>query len=449
MPWIEQQLVANGVTAEGRVVVPKAVLEIITNTQVATIAVNAGGTGYVVGETFELATGTAVALNGVNITAKGRVTSEAAGVVTGVELLSAGAYPSGTQPTATAGATTNASAAGNDDLTVDVTMSAALWTQDDSDYTDLLTNFEWIATSTKASNAPTVGMRSQLSGSDDGMQLLTASGYDSGSVWTNQPGAPPTMSMFVALPNQDPMLYVSVTDRRVNFMVTDGTFKQYGTTGLFIPFVDVASNYPFPGACFGQSTTVRAFNESRNTLNAGVVNPYDPLSIIGPYQYRNNLSTAWFGISADNGIGADIAEAVIWPALDADSSYDFNHAPVPAGSSAPASAMNPFNSADVTGSFEDDQAAVGWFKSNQSTAGEQGVAPLGPGSQLHYTVQAHIIANNPDNAQPIGVVDGFEAIHGRGLVAFDEVETEAGARYLVFNDTNTADLWRWVAMEKL
>lgn len=449
MPWIQQQLIADGITAEGRVVVPKAILETIINTQVLTLAVNAGGTGYVVGETFDLFTGTAVAVNGASILATGRVVAEAAGVVSAVEILSAGAYPSGTQPTASAGATTNASLAGNDDLTVDVTMQANQYTQDSSDYVNLLTNFEWICSSIKAANAPTIGMRSRLSASNDGMQFLTASSYDLGSTWLAQPGAPPTNEMYMALPNQDPILYLSVTDRRVNVMVTDGTFKQYAGVGLFIPFTDVAANYPFPGFCHGNARSVLAFNSNRGTTNSGIVNPIDPGAAIGCYQYRDNLSPSWFGISLNNSVGGEVAVAQLWPAQDADTLYDFNHAPVPAGSSVAAGSMNPFSSTMPTGSFEDDENSTGWFRSNQSSGGPQGIAPLGPGGQMHYTVQPHIISNQTDVSQPIGVLDGWEAIHGRGLNAFDEVATEGGQRYLVFNETNTPDLWRWVAMEKL
>lgn len=451
MPWIQQTLIADGVTAEGRVVVPKAILDVIINTHVATIAVGTnGGTGYVVGETFELATGTPIAINGANFHCVGRVTSVSAGVVTGVELLSAGAYPSGAQPTLTNGATQNSSAAGDNALTVTVTMSAATWTQDSSTYTNLTTNFEWLATSTKASNPPTIGMQSQLSGSNDGMRLQIASGYDSGSSWNAQPGSPPTQSFYLAVPNQDPDIYISVTDRRVNVLVSDGTFKQYLTLGLFIPFVDVASNYPFPGIAGGQSTSVRAFNESwGSTVNGGIVNPIDfNASTIGCYQYRDNLSPTWFGISQDNNNGGDVARSQIWPAQDDDARWQLNHAPVPTGSLAPSSEMNPFTDDRHTGSFEDD-AAQGWFRTNQSTDGAQGPAPLGVNDQLHFTVQAHIASNQTGNAQLIGIIDGLEAVHGRGLDAFDEIVTEGGQRFLVFNDTNTNDLWRWVAMEKL
>ena len=128
MPWIEQQLIADGVTAEGRVVVNKALLEMITNDQVLTLAVNAGGTGYVVGEIFDIVGGTALAVNGATFNATGRVTAESGGVVSAIEILSSGAYSA--DPTLTGAATTNASLAGNDDLPVDITMQTARWTQD-------------------------------------------------------------------------------------------------------------------------------------------------------------------------------------------------------------------------------------------------------------------------------------------------------------------------------
>lgn len=451
MPFIQQQLVADGVTAEGRVVVPKAILEIAINDQVLTMAVNAGGTGYAVGDTFELSTGTAVALNTANFTAKGRVTSVSAGVVTGVEIISAGAYT--LDPTATGGATTTLTGVGSG-LTINTTMQTARWTQDSSDYVDLLTNFEWLATSVKASNAPTVGVRSRLSGSFDSMQLQVASGYDVGSTWLNQPGSPPTNEFYVNLPNQNPEIFVSVTERRINFLVTDNgrNDKQYGGVGLFIPYVDVASNYPFPGFVHGQSRSVRDFLESYQQSsfsggNAGVVHPMDLQSgELGPYQYRNNLSSEWRGVSHDNNNGADTAFAQIWPDQSDDSRYSLNHAPVPAGSSASAADMNPFNSTNNVGSLKEDDPQA-WFDTGDSSQGSQGPAPLGLGGQLHFTVQPHIISNQLNDVQVVGFVDGWEAVHGVGLAVFEEIATEGGRRYIVFNDTDSTALNRWVAME--
>lgn len=446
MPWIEQQLIADGVTAEGRIVTAKAILEIIVNSQVITLAVNVGGTGYVVGETFDIVGGTAIAVNGSSIVARGRVVTEAAGVVTGVEILSAGAYS--TLPGVSAIATTNSSAAGNDDLTVDLTTQVPQWTQDSSDYVDLLTDFEWLATSIKATNTPTVGQQTILSASNDSLRLVAASGYDVGQTFLSQPGAPPTNEFYVNVPNSAPQIYVSVTERRVNFMISDGTFKQYGGFGLFIPITDVAGNYPFPGFVHGQTRTVQAFNAVFSTTNRGLVHPINlTAGQVGPYQYRNNLSTEWFGISEQNNDGNDVARAQLWPEVAAVADYEFNNAPVPAGSLATAGQMDPFASSVQAGSIEENL----WFESDAvgGEVGSQGPQPLGPGSQLHFTVVPHIISNKLNESMVIGYIDGWEAVHGRGLAAFDEIATAAGRRYLVFNDTNGASVARWVAMEKL
>jgi hypothetical protein len=447
MPWIEQQLIADGVTAEGRIVVNKAILEMITNDQVLTLAVNAGGTGYVVGETFDIVGGTALAVNGATFNATGRVTAESGGVVSGIEILSSGAYSA--DPTLTGATTTNASAAGNDDLTVDITMQTARWTQDESDYVDLLTNFEWLGTSVKSTNAPTIGGQSQLSGANDGIRIQIASGYDSGSTWLAQPGAPPSNNFYVNLPNGDPQLYVSITERRVNFMVSNGSNHQYGGMGLFIPITDVAGNYPFPGFAHGQSTTVRAITESRSaSLNSGLVNPLDNGGF-GPYQYRDNLSSLWFSISNNNNGGAESSNAQIWPDQSEWGNWEFNYAPVPAGSTATAVMMNPLTQnkraecAFLESEWFETAAPPGTFDQ------PQGPQPLGPGNQLHFTCVAHIISNKTNESMIIGYVDGWENVHGRGLTVFDEIATASGRRYLVFQDTGSTELWRWVAMEKL
>lgn len=444
MPFIEQQLSADGVASEGRVVANKALLEIITNTHVATMAVNAGGTGYAVNDTFRLNTGTPVVVNGDSFHAVGRVTAEAAGVVTAIEITSAGAYPSGTQPTASGGATTTLTGAGSG-LTIDTTMQAALWTQDSSTYTDLLTLFDWLATSTKASNPPTIGGSSQLSGANDGIRITVATSYSGILPWNGQPGSPPTNNFYLACPNQDPKLYVSTTERRVNVLITDGTNRQYGGAGLFIPFVDADSNYPFPGVIYGQATTVRSFAETFGASNRGIVHPID-FSGLGCYQYRNNLSTEWFGITENNANGVDVCRAQIWPFMQQDNNWSFLYAPVPTGSGASSTDMNPFNSTNPVGSFKDNET-TGWFSSGVSTAGAQGPAPLGIGTQLHFTCQAHIISNQTNDVQMIGVIDGFEAVHGRGLSNFDEIQNQDGRRYIVFADTLTTAAEDWVAME--
>lgn len=450
MPFIHQPLIADGVLAEGRVVLAEAILQAITNSNVLTMTVGAaGGAGYVVGETFDVNTGTAVALNGASFVATGRVTSVSVGVVTGVELLSAGAYT--VNPTLTGSATTNSSGAGNNALTVNLTMQTARWTEDTSTFTTLLANHEWLATSVKTTNKPTIGVRSLLSGADDGIRLQCATGFDGGATWDAQPGSPPTNEFVMTCPNQNPDMYLSVTERRVNVLVTDGTFKQYGQLGLFIPFVDVDTNYPFPGIVAGNTRVMRQFNinyeqSSFSGGRAGIVHPMDlQVGEAGPYQYRNNLSTEWFGLSHDNNFGSDLAEAQIWPDQGAESRYQMQFPPVPAGSAASAADMDPFNSNQESGPFDEEV----WFASDDQTdeTGSQGPQPLGTGSQLHFTTEAQIIQNRPNDPQPIGIIDGFENVHLQGLTAFDEIVAPGGRRFLVFNDTNATQLWRGVAME--
>ena len=132
MPFIEQQLTADGVSEEGRHIVTEALYEIITNDHIeALTAVAVGGTGYAVGDTFRLDVGTPVQVNGDDFHATGRVTAvgspEPDGVVTAIEIISSGAYTAlplgGASPeTEVSGAATvTLTGAGDDALTVDLT----------------------------------------------------------------------------------------------------------------------------------------------------------------------------------------------------------------------------------------------------------------------------------------------------------------------------------------
>jgi len=98
--------------------------------------------------------GTAVSINGVSVIARGVVVAIAGDDVTEVKITSSGIYTS--LPGTTDVATTNASGIGDDLLTVDLTTQAAQWTQDRSTFVDLTTDYEWIASSVKTSNAPTM-----------------------------------------------------------------------------------------------------------------------------------------------------------------------------------------------------------------------------------------------------------------------------------------------------
>lgn len=445
MPFIEQQLSADGVAQDGRIVMATAIADVITNDHVLTISVGtSGGTGYAVGDTFSLddAANVPLVVQGDSFRAVVRVTSVAAGVVDGVELVSAGAYT--TLATNTNNATTTLTGAGTG-CQIDIdTIQTALWTQDERtnlDNIDFQTNGDFLATSVKATNAPLMGIRSIISATNDSIELTMGSSYDNGLPWDAQAGSPVSSAFFVNCPNQDPKLYLSVSERRVNFLITDsaGVNFQYGGIGLFLPFVDDAANYPFPGLIHGQTTSVQAFTTPYSSSNRGIVHPWGTTSIIC-YQYRDNLSTEWLGITEDNSQSSN-PRAVIWPHQGDDGAYSFSRAPVPTTPVGDTDAADMVPT-DDGGSFRD----IIWFQVS-ADAEAQGPAPLGLGSQLHFTSQVVIIQNRPANCQLIGTVDGWEAVHGRGLNALDEIQTSSGRRYLVFPDTASSSAHLWVAME--
>ncbi len=456
MPFIQQQLSADAVATDGRVVLATAVLLAITNDHVATVAVNAGGTGYAVGDTVRLNAGTPVSVNGDDFHATVRITAESAGVATGVELISWGSYT--TLPGTTGIATVTLTGAGSG-LTVDLTTDTAKWTENSRtnlDNIDFQTDGDWLCTSVKTTGAPTIGMRSSASGAFDAVQLLTATSFDNGLPWRDQPGNPPQSDFWMSCPNQNPTMYLSTSERRVNLLITNSAlvFRQYGGMGLFIPFTDVDANYPFPGIVHAQSTSIRDFTETFNSANQGLLHPIN-FSSPGCYQIRDNLSTAWLGVTSSNSAGSQTTVPnIMWPDAGLRSLYSFNLAPVPtlgvggvdAFDMVPGAGSNGGSTSDysnIYGSFNDDN----WFETDAEAQMPQGIAPYGLGNQLHFTVQAHLISVKLNDCQMIGFIDGYENIHLRGLSDFDEIQSPDGRRYIVFSDTGSSVLYRGVAME--
>ena len=221
MPFVHQTQTPNGTTEIGAVTASKEILDIITAGQILTIAYNSAGTGYVVGETFEFnvgATIAGVAKTGLDgpIVCRGVVTAEAAGVPSAVKILSAGAYS--TLPTGATATTQNASAGGTG-LVLSFTTQAARWTEDrgvsgaTNPYVDDNTDFEWICTSVKATNAPTIGYFSDTAGANGAILLLTASGFSSIAAFGGQPGAPTTQKPYVSVANSGTIdVYLSITE---------------------------------------------------------------------------------------------------------------------------------------------------------------------------------------------------------------------------------------------
>lgn len=454
MSFIHESLTADGVSALGRIVAAKALLDIVSNDHIETVAsIVAGGTGYAVGEEFDLTTGSGTA--GVAVyAARGVVTAESAGVVTAARIISAGAYstlPAGNISTA------NASLGGDDALTLTVTTQAAYWTVDRDTYTDDLTDLEWIATSTKSTNPATVGMETDQSAGNGYGRLLAATGFNGGSAFEGQPGASPVTITLVAFPATNPEIYVSTTERRVNFLIRSGNNVQLGVIGMFIPFTDTEANYPLPLAAFGQaraalpfSTAMTRSGANPNTGTASVVNAM-PNTLNGspnPYHYLDNLSAEWLSICELNGNGAEDARSQIWPQKQGYQDYSFTFAPQLSSGN-----TNPFTAgAFLSGILADNESSsdTGWFEGADGSAiGVQGVSALGPNARTSLIVQPHIISNQPSDVQIIGIIDGLQAVHGVGLTAFEDIVTAAGSRFLVFPDTNSPGLNRWVAMERV
>ncbi len=451
MPFLNHVLNATATFEEGRVVFAKAILDIITGDHVATMAVNAGGTGYAVGDTFRLTTGTAKGV-GANLNAfeaRGEVTAVSGGVVTAVKIQSAGAYS--VDPTLSGGATETITGAGDDGLTIDVTMQGALWTVDTDDYTDEETDFEWIATSSKSTNPPTVGIQTITSTGNDAVRHFTASSYDNLSTWGSQPDSNP-ITVYTNVPSQNPEIFISVTERRINFVARDGNNVQVGGVGLFLPQVGNEAEYPFPALTHGQTPGVRAMSEQYNAdgnglFNASIIHPNAFTTVQHASYYRDNLSAGWKRFA--DGATAAAVDAAIWPRSGFDSDYSLTHAPQVSGFGTNPIRDAPNTSEHILTDQMGNGSSGGWFHNPGGFAGGvQGTAPIGTGGQSSFVVDAHMIQVDGGVSQVIGLVDGFAAVHGVGLTAFEEIESHNEAsRYIVFPDTNTAVVEDWVAME--
>jgi len=471
MSFLNEQLVANGGSGSpstlGRIVASKAIFDFITADSIAAIVVNGGGSKYVVGETFDIVV---AGSPGAIFTARGVVVTvddsgSPQGVVTEVKIISGGAYSTLVQSpeiVLTGLATANASAGGDDLMTVDITPEVAHWAEDRGaggqspvgvfDFVDGNTDFEWICSSLKASNPPTIGLETAETTGDGYVNLLVATGYDAGQIFTSQPSV--IVNARLMMPASDPQIYISSTERRVNIMIRDGNFVQYGTIGFFIPFTDTEANYPFPGAQFGQTVGALPFSSSRvenqgtpGLANSGVVNAMPINSgqaAAGPYWFRDNLSPQWLNICEATGESVNL-RAQMWPNNQDKQQYAHTYAAEVDGWGTDPVTDSPNNGEGI---LADNTLVSGWFQSNEGGArGIQGVAPLGLGNRLSFVVQPHIIANQTGDVQIIGILDGYEAVHGRGLTAFEEIVQFNGKRYVVFPDTNSGEVWRWVAME--
>lgn len=446
MPFIAEQLTADGVTTLGRIVWTKAVLDTITAYTVTDIlSIVAGGSGYVVGETFEINDGTAI------FVARGEVLAVGGGgAVTSARITSSGAYS--VPPTISGSPTTNASASGDNALVVSVNVEAPLWIVDNNTYVNASTDFQWIAHSTKADLPPYVGMRTK-GGATPRIFIQGQLPYNSLASFAGQPGkspgdidSPDGRGACINAAESDPVLFLSQTERRIVFVMADPPRYQLGYAGLFVPFTDDPANYPYPmcvaGTCIPSSTLT--ISDALNTGgqsdvrlgHSSIVHPWIDSDIGATdescYYIRDNLSPSWLEVDG----GTTSGHIYIWPA----------HADTANATLAPqvnSLGTDPF--ALPVGAIGDDS----WFDADGSGANTPGVAPFGAKGRSVLPIPLQLIKTAANQVEVIGYIDGVYAVHGRGLTEEDRVEDLVGTRLLVFPDVGGAPLSKWCAIAEV
>jgi hypothetical protein len=109
-----------GTGVNGHIGMLDKLIEVVTSRNCTSVAVNAGGTGYVVGDILTIDNTGATQTEDVEL----EVTSVSAGVITGIRVYRGGAYT--VDPTTTTGNSTSGGTGSS--ATVDITMSAPTWT---------------------------------------------------------------------------------------------------------------------------------------------------------------------------------------------------------------------------------------------------------------------------------------------------------------------------------
>lgn len=122
MPFIQESLGTPGAGEENHIRLLRALASAVGSIHATSVAIVAGGAGYVVGDVVQLTgagSGTPLSQSGMTFPLRAIVTSESGGVVDGIRLESAGAYTTSPDVTAASIATTGGTGAG---LTLSVTV---------------------------------------------------------------------------------------------------------------------------------------------------------------------------------------------------------------------------------------------------------------------------------------------------------------------------------------
>ncbi len=271
--------------------------DILSEEHIATVVINAGGTGYAVDDIVTVAGGTV--LHGLNATL--RITAEAAGVITGVRVETGGAYT--VAPTLVANAATGA---GNDDATFDLTIEETGWTilidettfGPNNDYRVMLEG----ANGGVAGDEVYVGWQTFQSGSDPNdfynIRAAFMTGYNNMLDFADQPGffTAPYMNAQnkVAYPID---YWIQATDRYFTVVCKPEnasiTMYAYMSMGLFDPFA-TQDEFPYPIYVAGGSARNVAFwttNSNEDGVLSGIAGLINYRGVNFPLYMRDPSGT--------------------------------------------------------------------------------------------------------------------------------------------------------------
>lgn len=399
----------------------KQLLDFITGNHVSAVTINAAGTGYTVGDTLTVAGGTPKGI----FTADAVVTTVGGtGDVTGVRLHNWGSYSA--NPTTTANAVTGGTGSG---CTLDLTMLAAEWTQDSSDYVNDTTEFKWQAHGINLSGAnPYIGVQTVTSSGIPTWIVRCMSGFNGALNWAQQPGSnlpvDPVTSQGprIFMVDSQMRFFFFASGRRVMFVLRSAPTYVFGHMGLFTPFVlNPAIDYPLPLLVSG--TGYRLASETMaspysSEFHSALPHHGDGGSASGSSSKSVRwIDGAWRSINST----ANPSTFSIWPFIRRSNNTEM---------SAP-NLVGGFISPTIGRTFIPDT----WYNSSTQLT-NAAPAPIGVGGRQFMICPCTIISDDAGACYVVGEVEGLFCIQGRGVAAEDRV-TQAGQRYIVFPDVNS------------
>lgn len=399
------------------------------NDHVETVAVNAGGTGYVVGDILTVAGGTVEE----TLVATLEVTSETGGVVDGIKVNEGGAYSA--DPTLTANAVTGGTGSG---ATMDLTMLATGWTTQRNVTSGAPLEREWIAKGTgSGSDEIFVGIRTirDLGPGSYNWELGGFTGFNGANAWADQAGYNGTDNIFAyTLLLDAPMeFWFSVTPRRIIGIMKGGT----GYANFYMGFLNTfatPTEYPYPLYIAGCTATINRTLGNSDDKASGLCDPRrDDATPLGPSALRF-VDGAWYDV-VNRSVTAQQVQRVIWPIAEisnVSTSY-----PV---SSALEDRFYTLISHNSWKSFVQHAASnptIGNFHSTDDSGGN-----------ISHLIPTVIIFDVP-SSQIVGELDDVFWVHaaGNNLLSEDTL-IKNGERYFIFNNVQRSDAWSLLAIKQ-